>query len=475
MANSYVIVPPDSTGKKVAAFEKTESAQVVQVQKVMLAGQTPDDDVLPITSAPAGTERAIPVRNIPSGTQAVSHAAASQADGHSATLGATADLDTANTVIGRLKKLVSLLPSALVGDRLKVDGSGVTQPVSAASLPLPTGAATEATLGARLSEADFDTKIGSLTETAPATDTASSGLNGRLQRIAQRLTTLLAGGLPAALGANGGLKIEGVASGTAVQVSGAVTANPGAGDFNLAPSHTRNEAFKESACIGAEFDDTSPTLATEDNVSPVRMTEHRALLVNLRNSTGGEIGGAGAGVATQGDIAHGTADTTKPVAVGHLAVAHGSSPSAVAAAARVRGIANRHGLPFVVGGHPNTVTREYRRTDAGTDTAIVTASAGQKIIVTKCSALVSKAVSATQVGVRVGFGAATLPGEPATGATADGLVLSHDGIAPGSGVVEGNGSGIIGIGADGEDLRCTSDAPTSGELRVVVTYYIVES
>lgn len=34
--------------------------------------------------------------------------------------------------------------------------------------------------------------IGSLTETAPATDTASSGLNGRLQRIAQRLTSLIA-------------------------------------------------------------------------------------------------------------------------------------------------------------------------------------------------------------------------------------------------------------------------------------------
>lgn len=32
-----------------------------------------------------------------------------------------------------------------------------------------------------------DTMIGALTETAPATDTASSGLNGRLQRIAQRL------------------------------------------------------------------------------------------------------------------------------------------------------------------------------------------------------------------------------------------------------------------------------------------------
>jgi hypothetical protein len=40
---------------------------------------------------------------------------------------------------------------------------------------------------------------GALTETAPATDTASSGLNGRLQRIAQRLTSLIAL-VPASLG-----------------------------------------------------------------------------------------------------------------------------------------------------------------------------------------------------------------------------------------------------------------------------------
>lgn len=43
------------------------------------------------------------------------------------------------------------------------------------------------------------TALGAVTETAPATDTASSGLNGRLQRIAQRLTSLIAL-LPASLG-----------------------------------------------------------------------------------------------------------------------------------------------------------------------------------------------------------------------------------------------------------------------------------
>lgn len=41
--------------------------------------------------------------------------------------------------------------------------------------------------------------IGAVTETAPASDTASSGLNGRLQRIAQRLTSLIAL-LPTSLG-----------------------------------------------------------------------------------------------------------------------------------------------------------------------------------------------------------------------------------------------------------------------------------
>jgi hypothetical protein len=87
----------------------------------------------------------------------------------------------------RLTSLIALIPSALgAGGGLKVDGSGTALPVSAASLPLPTGA---------LSQSDFDSKIGSLTETAPVTDTASSGLNGRLQRLnqhGQNLENLLA-------------------------------------------------------------------------------------------------------------------------------------------------------------------------------------------------------------------------------------------------------------------------------------------
>lgn len=49
--------------------------------------------------------------------------------------------------IASLAFLIALLPTALgAGGGLKVDGSGTALPVSAASLPLPSGAATEATL-----------------------------------------------------------------------------------------------------------------------------------------------------------------------------------------------------------------------------------------------------------------------------------------------------------------------------------------
>lgn len=68
-----------------------------------------------------------------------------------------------------------------------------------------------ASLGAKAAASSFavvlateqEAEIGATGETAPASDTASSGLNGRLQRIAQRLTSLIAL-LPTSLTAQGG-------------------------------------------------------------------------------------------------------------------------------------------------------------------------------------------------------------------------------------------------------------------------------
>jgi hypothetical protein len=77
-------------------------------------------------------------------------------------------------------------------------------------------------------------RLGGLTESAPANDTASSGLNGRLQRIAQRVSSMI-GLLPAALGVQGGLKVddifsqyETVAASASAQAMGATGA---AGDY----------------------------------------------------------------------------------------------------------------------------------------------------------------------------------------------------------------------------------------------------
>ncbi len=63
-------------------------------------------------------------------------------------------------------------------------------PVTVNTLKSGSAAAADSS-GVALSTEDI-ARLGIVTETAPATDTASSGLNGRLQRIAQRLTTMIA-------------------------------------------------------------------------------------------------------------------------------------------------------------------------------------------------------------------------------------------------------------------------------------------
>lgn len=133
------------------------------------------------------------------------------ASGASADIGAVADAaiitDTTGSLSGKLRGLVKWaferMPASL-GQKAKTASLPVViasdqDALAVTMASVPTGGATEATLATRLSESDFDTKVGALTETAPATDTASSGLNGRLQRIAQRLTSLIAL-LPTSLG-----------------------------------------------------------------------------------------------------------------------------------------------------------------------------------------------------------------------------------------------------------------------------------
>lgn len=158
------------------------------------------------------------------------------------------------------------------------------------------------------------------------------------------------------------------------------------------------------------------------------------------------------------------------------AVAHGSNPTESAVGDTASWHSNRHGVPFVVGGHPNVISRLARVLDsdnAQTDTALVTIATSNKIVVTRMAVLASNA-NTVDVAFRAGFASATLPSLPGTGGT-DAFILAHPNIAPGSGVVDGNGAGILGIGGDGEDLRYTCDDPVGGEIWIIVSYYLVPS
>jgi len=58
---------------------------------------------------------------------------------------------------------------------------------------------------------------------------------------------------------------------------------------------------------------------------------------------------------------------------------------------------------------------------------------------------------------------------------ADVVIVEHPNIAPGSGFTEGNGGGILAIGADGQDILWTCGVPTSGSVTVHVTGYLIQS
>lgn len=80
-----------------------------------------------------------------------------------------------------------ILPPSGTGD---VNPKASTQQVTADSSHVQDVQIADVSGGVRTRVA-MGTVIGAVTETAPGTDTASSGLNGRLQRIAQRLTSLI--------------------------------------------------------------------------------------------------------------------------------------------------------------------------------------------------------------------------------------------------------------------------------------------
>lgn len=218
-----------------------------------------------------------------------------------------------------------------------------TIPVSTASLPLPSGAATEATLATRATEVTLDavktaveildetvgtdgaetptqflavgggdghngylwhmdntgagrvdvTKsdlIGAVTETAPATDTASSGLNGRLQRAAQNLTALTsASGI--AIGALTVIR-NGVSDGTSwirlkADANGRLEISPNP----IAPTATQTVVqFTVNAAVTVSQNSAATATTGSAGGNWICITNNSGIVCDL--TTGGTSGGA---------------------------------------------------------------------------------------------------------------------------------------------------------------------------------------
>lgn len=178
----------------------------------------------------------------------------------------------------------------------------------------------------------------------------------------------------------------------------------------------------------------------------------------------------------EGPVAHDAADSKAPVKIGAKAVAHGANPTAVAAADVTDIYTNRHGIPFMIGGHPNAKSATYLWTGSTTDDNVLPAiSSGTKYAITRISITLDEA---TTVGVacRLGFGTANVPALPSANADAvDDILWYHPGMVPGVMHTIGDGSSILGVSGDGAELRITAEATTGGTGVVTVTYFTIES
>jgi hypothetical protein len=299
-------------------------------------------------------------------------------------------------------------------------------------------------------------------------------------------------------------------NGGSLTIDGTVTANLAAGTNNIgdvdvltvpAPLSTTGGGTEAAALRVTIANDSTGVVSVDDNGGSLTVDGTVALAAGTANigdvdvlTVPAPLSTTGNGTAAtalrvtiasdttglldiEGDLAHDAPDSTsKPVKIGAKAIAHGANPTAVAAADRTDLYANRHGVLWTLGGHPNIITRSVRIADADgaqTDASIVgTINAGTKVAVTMLT-VTCDAANTNATAVKVGFGATNIPGDSATGA--NGVLLDHEGIAAGSGIVIGSGAGLIGIGADGEELRLTCEDPVGGFVIVTFSYFTIES
>jgi hypothetical protein len=175
---------------------------------------------------------------------------------------------------------------ATSGNPVRTDPTGTTtQPVSATSLPLPPNAATET--GGNLAglKSDFDSYTGAPGSTACASDTASCSQNQQLQRLLQRLSTIVTA-LGSPLQAGSVTVVQPTGTNLHIGCDSGCSSSTAPADESVFTWGTTSQTP-----IGGFFQTTATNNPlTNGQMGAWQFTAQRAGFVNLRNSSGTEIG-----------------------------------------------------------------------------------------------------------------------------------------------------------------------------------------
>jgi len=457
MADNFPITP--GTGRNAATDEVTYSGDTADVQLMRLVQVTGSEGSKTVVNLPGDATDGLLV-NLGTNND-VTVSGVSTAANQSTIIG---HVDGIETLLGTIDADTSTLAGAVSGTEMQVDV--LTMPTVTVNAHAVTNAGTFATQvdGAALTALQLIDDPVQVLGTDTYTEATSKGVTmGAVRRDADTTlvnTTNEFG--PLQMDANGRLKVEAF-SGETLPVS--LTSTTVTGTVAVTQSGTWDE-------VG--INDSGNSITVDAPVgTPVNVQIGNATLsAGVIDETGASAVDA---LAIGGGTAHDAVNSGNPLYLGAQAIAHGTNPTAVAAADRTRLYANRAGIPFFIGGHPNIVSAEYFTSGAITDDNILPAISAGTIYVIMGIAVTCSNANVTSPSVRIGFGTANVPTQGATNADAVAkVVLSHPGIAPGSGISKGFAGAIVGIGGDGEELRLTCTTPTTS-MCIQVDYFTIES
>lgn len=316
------------------------------------------------------------------------------------------------------------------------------------------------------------TALGAPADAAANADTGTFSLIAVAKRIVAKLTSVIAL-FPAALTGGGGMKVglvDAIPAGT--NAIGKLAANDGV-DIGNVDVASLPVAFNAGGAGPTVLRTVTATDSLELEKLDTVISTLDTMQTSLEDLADIKIANENLSAAVVGVAHDAAAGSVNPALMGGYAKALGSNPTGVGDGDAVRAHYLRAGIPFVMGGHPNIIVRSHRIEDADnaqTDLGALTVSGGSRIVITQIHVRAAKTNSGN-VRVLVGFGASAVPTPVETGV--NDLIIDEL-LGPGDGHQIGNGSGIIAIGGDGDDLRITCDDPSAGSITVGYSYFTIE-